>query len=246
MTAENQTSRITGILYLVVVATGMFSLAYVPSRLNVANDLQATIQNIIGSGTLYRLGIASFMVEQVAFLLLLLALYRLLRLVNRTMAVLMVALAATSVPISLNSLAHPLDVLSLLASVPSGDTVVPAHIQALVKGSLDAYRNGLLVASMFWGLWLFPFGYLVFRSGFLPRALGVLLMAGCFGYLVDVFGTLLVPRYVQLPVSDYATLPAAVGEIGTCAWLLLVGTDRRADPGIRRLSETARVPWREP
>lgn len=76
---------------------------------------------------------------------------------------------------------------------------------------------------LFWGLWLLPFGYLVLRSGFLPKILGILLMLGCFGYTIDVFGELLVSRYSDTSVSDYVLLPASVGEIGTCLWLLLVG-----------------------
>ena len=89
-----------------------------------------------------------------------------------------------------------------------------------------AYGNGLLVASLFWGLWLLPFGYLVVKSGYLPKLLGILLMLGCLGYMVNVFGELLVPRYSDTPVSSYARLPASVGEIGTCLWLLLIGARR--------------------
>ncbi len=89
--------------------------------------------------------------------------------------------------------------------------------------SLDAYRNGLLVSEIFWGLWLLPFGYLVFKSGFLPRILGILLMMGCFGYLIDFFGSALFPGYAASILASYATLPASLGEIGTCLWLLIVG-----------------------
>jgi hypothetical protein len=73
-------------------------------------------------------------------------------------------------------------------------------------------------------LWLFPFGYLVFQSGFLPRTLGVFLMLGCLSYMIDLFGRLLFPGYAESTMQRFITKPAAIGEIGTCLWLLTVGT----------------------
>lgn len=225
MTTENRISRWAGALYLVVVVTGLFSLAYVPSRIQVPHNSHATIDHIVASESLFRLGIAASIVMQVAFLLLPLVLYRLLRPVHPAAGVLMVALATVSVPIGLVSLGQRLDALSL-TDPALRQAFTPEQLRAAVQLSLEAYRNGLHVTSLFWGLWLLPFGYLVFRSGFLPRILGILLMLGCAGYMVEVFGHLLVPGYADMVVSKYAGMPAAVGEIGTCLWLLLVGARR--------------------
>lgn len=230
MTPENKASRLAGLLYLIVVVTGIFSLGYVPSQLIVRGDPAATLANILAYPALFRFGIASFLVKQLAFLLLPLALFRLLRGVNQNMAVVMVALAVVSVPVALLSLVNRLDLLSLLTDPYYRQAFTPDQLQAAAKRSLDAYRNGLLVTSLFWGLWLLPFGYLVLRSGFLPKFLGIFLMLGCLGYVVDVFGELLVPRYADSWISDYALRPAAVGEIGICLWLLLVGARRPRDP----------------
>jgi hypothetical protein len=227
MTNENKVSRLAGLLYLIVVVTGIFSLAYVPSQINVANDPAATASNIVISESLFRFGIASFLVEQVAFLLLPLVLFRLFRSTNPTAAVLMVALAVASVPMALVSVGHRLDALALLTDARFSQAFAPAQqLQAMAKLSLESYGNGLLVTRLFWGLWLLPFGYLVLKSGFLPKLLGLLLVLGCLGYMVNVFGELLVPHYSDTLVSNYAGLPAAVGEIGTCLWLLLVGARR--------------------
>ena len=226
MTHENKVGRLAGLLYLIVVVTGIFSLAYVPSHINVANDPAATANNIVMHESLFRLGIASFMVGQVAFLLLPLVLFRLFRSTNHTAAVLMLALAVASVPIALVSAGHRLDALALLTDAGFGRAFAPDQLQAMAKLSLEAYGNGLLVTRLFWGLWLLPFGYLVLKCGFLPKLLGILLMAGCLGYMVNVFGELLVPHYSDTSISNYAGLPAAVGEIGTCLWLLLVGARR--------------------
>lgn len=166
------------------------------------------------------------MLMQVAFLLLPLVLYQLLRPVNQVAAMLMVLLAVVSVPIGLGCLVNRLDVLALLTDGHLRQALSAEQLQAAVGTSLKAYSNGIHVTSLFWGLWLLPFGYLVLKSGFLPRILGILLMLGSLGYMIEVFGGVMVPRYSDTLIADYAGLPAAIGEIGTCLWLLLIGACR--------------------
>ena len=205
--------RIAGVLYLVVVLTGMFCLAYVPSKLG------GTLAEASAHADLFRTGIAAFMLMQVAFLLLPLALYRVLGDVDRRAATLMVALAAASVPIGLIALSHRMEALSLLDSTAAHAT---AAVDAAFAASLQRYGHGLRIASLFWGLWLLPFGWLVLRSARIPRVLGVLLMLGGIGYVVKVFGGLM-PDFADSAFARYATLPAALGEIGSCLWLLAFG-----------------------
>ena len=216
-------ARTAGLLYLVVVLMGIVSLAYVPSQTIVPGDAAATVARIIATQPLFRVGIAAGALCYVAFALLPFALYRLLGPVNRPAAVLMVALAVISVPLSFVNLTHKLDVLTLVSGASYLQALPPAQLQAQVMLSLAAYGNGILLAKIFWGLWLLPFGYLVFVSGILPRVLGVLLMLGCAGYLVDVAGRLLVPGFPESALASVVTLPASLGEIGTCLWLLVVG-----------------------
>jgi hypothetical protein len=223
-------ARTAGLLYLVVVVTGIFSLAYVPSQIIVPGDASATGSNIAASESLFRLGIVAGFICYTAFLLLPFALYKLLSPVGKNVAVLMVAFAVVSVPISFVNLFNKLDVLSLLSGADYLQAFTTEQLHAQVMLSLDAYRNGILVSQIFWGLWLFPFGYLVFKSGFLPRVLGILLMAGCFGYLIDVFGRALFPGYSETAIASFVTLPAAFGEIGTCLWLLIVGAREPKSP----------------
>jgi hypothetical protein len=176
---------------------------------------------------LFRWGIASFLIEQIAFLLLPLALFKLLSPVNRNAAILMLVLALTAVPLALLSLGHRLDVLTLIADPGFNASSTSPGLHLLANYSLDAWRNGIRITSLFWGLWLLPFGYLVFKSGFLPRALGLLLMLGCAGYQTTVFAGLLLPGFERGAMSGYVGLPAALGEIGICLWLLLVGARPR-------------------
>lgn len=223
MTVEDKTSRLAGVLYLIVVLTGFFSLVYVPSQIPLSGDLTTAIDNIRASEALFRSGIAASIVLQVAFLLLPLVLFRLLRPVSEAAATCMVALAVVSVPLALVSLSGRLDALWLVTDLRYAATLTPQQLEAEVLVALGEHRSGLFFAMIFWGLWLFPFGWLVFRSGFLPRILGLFLMLGCVGYLVDVFGELLVPGYTESVVARVAGMPAAIGEIGTCLWLLIVG-----------------------
>lgn len=216
-------ARTAGLLYLIVVVTGIFSLAYVPSQIIVQGDASATVGNIAASESLFRLGIVAGLICYTAFLVLPFALYKLLSPVGKGVAVLMVAFAVVSVPISFVNLLNKLDILSLLSGANYLQAFTTEQLHAQVMLSLDAYRNGLLVSKIFWGLWLLPFGYLVFKSGFLPRLLGILLMAGCFGYLIDFFGSALFTGYSETAIASFVRLPASVGEIGTCLWLLIVG-----------------------
>jgi hypothetical protein len=219
----NGTARTAGLLYLVTVLTGTFYLGYVPSQLALHGDAAAQVARILQSQMLFRLGIVAELACNVAFLLLPLALYRLLHSTHRNAAVLMVAFAATSVPIALVNAQHRLEVLSLLGQAADLHAFTTEQWHAQVMLQLEAYRHGLLVLEIFWGLWLWPLGYLVFKCSFLPSVLGVLLMLGSAGYLVDVLGTLLLPTYPASTLAGYMTLPAALGEIGTCLWLLVMG-----------------------
>ncbi len=223
MTTIDKTARTAGFLYLIVVVTGFFSLAYVPSQITVQGDASATVSNIAAAEPLFRLGIAAGLICYTAFLLLPFALYKLLSPVSQNAAVLMVVFAVVSVPISFVNMLNKLDVLSLMGGSDYLQAFTKEQLNARVMLSLDAYSNGLLVSRIFWGLWLLPFGYLVFKSGFLPRVLGILLIAGCFGYLTAFFGSLLFSGYAETSLASFASKPAALGEIGTCLWLLVMG-----------------------
>jgi hypothetical protein len=223
MNSPNQTARLAGALYLVVVLTGLFSLMYVPSKISNWSEPETMINNIIAHETLFRLGIFVGIFGFIFFALLPLALYKLLSPVNKTQAVLMVAFAAVSVPISLTNMLHKFAVLTLLSksNYLSGVDVAQLHTQILLH--LDYYGNGNQLASIFWGLWLFPFGYLVYKSGFLPKIIGVFLMFGCFGYVINFTGNFLFTTYDGSLIAKMITVPGSLGEIGICLWMLIMG-----------------------
>lgn len=226
-------ARIAGALYLVNVVSGLFGLAYVPSRISGGGDAALTVQHIVANQGLFRAGIAAELVCYVSFLLLPLALYRLFGTNHRVLATLMVLLAIASVPISFGALAHRLDVLALFGQAPWLHTLTAEQLQTQVMLQLSAYQDGQLMAQVFWGLWLIPFGLLVVRSRQLPGLLGSLLVMGGLGYVIDALGQILLPGYRNHPFADFATVPAALGEIGTCLWLLIAGArpTARVDSG---------------
>jgi len=227
MISKRKISRIAGLLYLVVVVTGMFSLAYVPKQLFVWDNPSKTFENILTNETLFRLSIASSVICYVTFIFLPVFLYRLLESVNSFVAKLMAILAIISVPISLINLQNKYAVLSLidLSKQQNAQSIQETYKQTMLY--LNQYDNGILITTVFWGLWLLPFGYLVYKSGFLPKLLGILLMLGCFGYLINLFGNTLSSHYGASGISQYLGLLPAIAEIGTCLWLLFVGAKNK-------------------
>lgn len=226
--SNKKLARIAGLLYLGVVLTGIFSLAYVPSKLIVTDNAALTYKNIASSEILFRFWIVTGLLCYIFFLFLPLALYKLLKPVNENYARLMVILAFMSVPVYFLNVQNQFSILSLLSDTKNHFGLSAEQIQSQVMLYIDQYKNGMRIVHIFSGLWLFPFGYLVFKSGFLPKILGILLMLGCFGYLINFLGNTLIPDYSKLGISSYISLPASIGEIGACLWLLIMGAKDKA------------------
>lgn len=225
MTSRNKTARLAGILYLILVISGIITLVYIPSKLVVWDNASKTIENITNSELLFRFGIVSGIITFLAFLILPLALYKLLHPVNKVYAQLMVLFALVSIPISFVNILNKFSVLTLINKAEYLQRMGDIALQNSVMLHLDKYNDGVEISQVFWGLWLFPFGYLVYRSGFLPKLLGVLLMTGCFGYLITFFAGFLYSDFYKTNLSDIVGIPASVGEIGICLWLLIMGTN---------------------
>jgi len=222
-TPTKRLARTAGLLYLVVVVAGIFALMYVPSQLKIGNDPAAALASIDVHESLFRAGIAASLVCYLAFLLLPLALYKLLSQYDRSAAVMMVALAVASVPLSFANVGHRLEVLNLISGADYLRGIAPEALAQQVMLSLKAYSKGMILNQVFWSLWLAPFGYLVYKSGILPKLLGILLMAGSAGYAVEAFGYILLADFAELPGTGLLSIPASLGEIGTCLWLCIIG-----------------------
>jgi Domain of unknown function (DUF4386) len=222
MSSIKRRGRLVGLLYLLVSIPGFFALIYVPSKLIVHGNATATASNIAASETLFRVGIACNIASQILFMWVALALYDLLKGVNQRQASIMFGLIVVSIPIAL---LNELNSLAALILVHGADFLSPfdkPQRDALAMLFLNLHNQGFVVAEIFWGLWLFPLGLLVYRSGFLPRILGILLMMNCVTYVVNSFTSLLLPQYADI-VSQWMK-PFGFGELIFMLWLLIMGT----------------------
>lgn len=213
--------RFAGLLYVLISIPGVFALIYVPNKLIVHGNAAATASNIAASETLFRLGIAAQLISQILFMWVALALYDLLKGVNRRHAAVMLTLIVVSIPIAL---LNELDAIAALILVRGADFLSifdKPQREALAMLFLNLHSQGLGIAAIFWGVWLFPLGLLVYRSGFLPRFLGVLLMANCFSYVVTTFTSLILPQYASI-VGRWM-MPLQFGELLFMFWLLIMG-----------------------
>lgn len=221
--SNKKKARVAGFLYLGVVLTGLFSLMYVPGKLFTNNSPAAVYEHLITNQLWLRYGIVGNIVCYTFFLFLPLALYGLLSAVNKNMAILMVVLALISTPIAFSNQQHLISILSLLNNSNYQSFFSASDLQTDITLLITQFKNTNLVISIFWGLWLLPFGYLVYHSGFLPKLLGVFLMIGCLGYLFNFLGNTLISNYKEIGIAFYISLPATIGEIGTCLWLVVMG-----------------------
>jgi hypothetical protein len=221
MNSIQKTARTAGLLYLIFIITLAFS-SYARSKLILFGDGAATARNIVASEGLFRIGFASELVSAVFFLLAAWALYALLKPVNKNLALLFLLLNLGGVAVEcmnmLNLLAAPL----LVSGAGYLQQVFQAgQLQALALLFLNLYSNGFMIAQIFYGAWLLPLGYLVFKSGFLPRILGVLLMLDCLGVLIWFIQFFFLPAY---PVISYPGLAVSfIAEVGLSLWLLIKG-----------------------
>jgi hypothetical protein len=196
-------------------------MGYVPGKLIVHGDAAATASNIAGHETLFRLGIASELIGQVGFIFVALALYELLKGVNRRQASLMVTLIVVSIPIAF---VNELNFIAALLLVRGSDFLSifeKPQREALAMLFINLHDYGFVFAELFWGLWLFPLGRLVYKSRFLPRLLGVWLALAGFAWVIISLTGLLLPQYQDRAFS--VTQPAVFGEIVFMFWLVIKG-----------------------
>jgi hypothetical protein len=221
MHPTDKAARVAGAVYSSMVITAPFSLIYVPNKLIVRGDATATAANILAHETLFRLSIFADLVGQVIFICLAIALYRLFSNVNRNWALLMVGFVLVSAAVGfLNSLNN----IAALILFRGGDflsVVDTAQRNALGMLFVRLHSQGIFIDEIFWGVWLFPFGLLVFRSGFLPRFIGVWLMINCFGYVALSVIALFFPPYYNAAFKMLQ--PVLFGELVIMLWLLIKG-----------------------
>ena len=220
-------ARVAGWLYLSVALTGPFVLLYVPGKLFVPGNATATASSILAHQSLFQAYIVGGFVLESLFILTVLALYRLLKGVNLQLATLMVILVLLDAPLSFASIASEVATLTFVRGADFLAVFDKPQRDALAPLFINVERQRILV-EIFWGLWLLPLGLLVYRSGFLPRLLGVWLFINGLAYLAQSATGLLLPQYLKL-VSTIAS-PVLFGEVALMLWLLIVGARGQSSP----------------
>jgi hypothetical protein len=224
--STKQQARRAGLLYLLLAISAPVGLLVVPARVIVPGDAAATAAHIRSSEWLLRAGIASELTHQVILVFLVLALYRLFVPVHEALAKQLVVLGAlVSVPIMFVNVLNEVAAMMLAGGADFLAVFTQPQRDALAYLFVRLHGHGITVASVFWGLWLFPFGILVIRSRFIPRVLGVLLMVAGSAYLASAFTTLVLPRHAPL-VAQIAS-PLEVAELPIVFWLLIWGARER-------------------
>jgi hypothetical protein len=221
MHPTNKAARIAGAVYLSMVLTAPFTLLYVPGKLIVRGNAAATADNILAHETMFRLAIIGDLFTHVIFISLAIALYRLLSGVNKTWAMLMVAFVLVSAAVGFLDTLNNVAALTLFRGADFLTVFDKHQLNALGYLFIRLHGQGIFMNELFWGLWLFPFGLLVFRSGFLPRFLGVWLMINCFGYVALCVIALLFPSYYDAAFKW--AQPILFGELAILLWLLIKG-----------------------
>ena len=225
-TAQHGLARWAGLAYFIVIVTGVFALAYAPGVLFAGADDGAAIrQSVVTHLPLYRGAIVAEAACYAAFLILPLLLYRLLREAGEISATIMAGLAIASVPLGFANMAHQFDILRIAEGAPLTSTLSDDARATQLALARQGYRDGMLMLQVFWGGWLIPFGLLVFRCGFLPRWIGVLLVLAGLGYVGDFVGRMLFDGYASSALPRVLRAPR-MGEMLICAWLILFGARR--------------------
>ena len=229
MNSNRNPGRFAGLLYVLISIPGIFALIYVPGKLIVDGNATATASNIAAHETLFRLGIAANLISQILFMWVALALYDLLKEVSRRQAALMLTLIVVPVPIVLLNELNAIAALILVRGADFLSIFEKPQRDSLAMLFLNLHSYGFDITAIFWGLWLFPLGLLVYRSGFIPRLLGVLLMLNAFTFPVNSFTSLLLPQYENI-VSRWMK-PLSFAELLFMFWLLIMGAKPKPLPG---------------
>ncbi len=228
MAAPSETSpqlqaRVAGFLYLIVIAGGIFAELLVRGRLVVSGDAAATAHNIMAHQMLYRWGFVVELGYCVCNIPLTVIFYNLFKVVNRNVTLMMVVLDIVVNTIESISLLGHFAPLLLLSGGHHLSAFTPEQLQALSYLSIQLFEHGFAICLVFFGFDCFAMAYLIYRSTFMPRMIGVLLAVEDVGYLVNSFSLFLVPA-LQPRIFPYFA-PTAIAEIALCLWLLVMGVN---------------------
>lgn len=223
-TSPRNLARLCGLLYLITIALGLFEHVIVKDRILVPGNAGATAANLESMEPLWRLGIAAELFMVAFTILLTLILYVLLRPVNRELALLATFFSLVASAVEAAYSLRLVEALLPLGTAGYLEAFDPEQLHAMVALSLKAHVVGFGIALFFFGPFFLVTGYLIFRSTYLPRAIGLLYQTAGVAYLANCLVLVLAPRFAGLAFIAMA-IPVFVGEASFCLWLLFKGVD---------------------
>jgi hypothetical protein len=231
--SPRQLARMAGALYLVNIVAGAFSIGVVPSLL-VVHNVGTTAHNIQTHELLYRLGLAAHVLVTVTNVPMAVIFYELFKVVNRRIAMLDMFLGLTATAIEAASLLNQFTPVVLLGSSRYTSALPPAQLHALAYLPTNLATTDYSIYTVFYGLGFITSAYLVYKSTFLPKTIGVLLAIDALTYLVNGFTTMLAPG-VAAHLGAWVGIPTIIAEGSYCLWLLIAGVN------VERWNEQARA-----
>jgi hypothetical protein len=227
MMAQKNLARIAGLLYLVVIVTGLFAEVFVRQAFKVPGNALATANHIQSSEMLFRWGLVADIVNFVCGLPCVLIVYFLFKRVNKfllQLALLFVVIQTAVIGTNLINQVAPLFILSNSTYL---NTFQPDQLTALSQLSLNIQGAGYAIGLVFFGFYCLLVGYVVFKSNMIPRLIGILYALSGVGYLINSF-TMLLSKGFANPIFPYVAIPIFIGELSFCLWLLVKGIDSTA------------------
>ena len=220
-----KTARFAGILYLLITVFAIIAHIYMPDTLIVDGDAAATAQNIVNNATLFRAGgVGSELIILLTEIILSVVLYALLKPVDKTLSLLAAVSRLAMTTIHGFNLINYFFVIAFAGGTGSLTAFSPEQLNALVMVFLDAHSIGFTIGIAFLVLHVFILGYLIFKSGYFPKVLGILFIAAGFGYLFDSFALLLSSSYTTTP--GIIAMVISISEIAFPLWLLIKGVNK--------------------
>ncbi len=219
-------ARIAGGLYLINIIGGFFAIGFVPAAIIITGDVAATAHNIMTHELLYRSGLAAHILITAINIPLAVIFYDLFKVVSRRIALLVVFFTLVGTAIEVAGLLNQFTPLVVLGARPYANVFSAVQLQALAQMPLDLQGIGFNIAVVFFGFYCLSIGYLIFRSSFLPRVIGVLMAIGGLCYLTNSFATFLAPGFAA-GLFPFIQLPSGVAELSLSLWLLAIGLNVR-------------------
>ena len=228
MHPTKKAAHIAGAVYLALVVVAPFAMIYVPSKLIVCGNAAATADNILAHETMFRLAIFGDLIGHVIFICLGIALYRLLSSVNKIWALLMVSFVLVSAAVGFLNTLNNIAAVILFRGGEFLDVIDKSQRDAFGMLFVRLHNQGEFISEIFWGVWLLPFGLLVYRSGFLPRILGIWLIIACFAWIALSITAQFFPTNYSAAFGWLQ--PAFFAEMAIMLYLLIRGANVKALP----------------